>query len=234
MKKLTILCSAFIILLSSCHFTTGSGNIVTEKRSVSNFSGIDASTSIDVEVKIGPAEEIRVEADDNVIKHVVTSVSDGVLKIKIENLHMINDVHVKIYVTTPRLESVKASASASVKVLDVIKGSGKLSFEATSSADIVAEVDAPEIEAEVNSAGSLTLSGKTKNYKAEASSSGDIMSSQLLSENADVDASSSGSIDVYASVSLDAKASSSGDIVYHGAAAVKQSVSSSGSVEKKD
>ena len=74
----------------------------------------------------------------------------------------------------------------------------------------------------------------TKNYTAHVSSSGDIKSFELLSENTDVSASSSGSAQVHASVSLTAKANSSGSIDYRGAANVKKTVNSSGSVEKKD
>ncbi|MEI9957281.1 MAG: DUF2807 domain-containing protein [Ferruginibacter sp.] len=55
--------------------TTGSGNVVTENRTVDNFTGIDVSSSFDVEVKIGSPASVRVEADDNIIKYIVTKVS---------------------------------------------------------------------------------------------------------------------------------------------------------------
>ena len=233
MKQFILFCTAFI-LLNSCHYTTGSGNIISEKRSVGNFTGISVGGSFDVEVKIGPVTQVTVEADDNVIKYVETRVSGNTLKIRTEGLHSMNNVHLKVYITVPELRSVKASASASVKVLDIIKEDGKLNFDASSSADIEAEVDAPEIDAEASSSGSVTLSGKTKNYTAHVSSSGDIKSFELLSENTDVSASSSGSAQVHASINLTAKASSSGSIDYRGAATVKKTVNSSGSVEKKD
>ncbi len=233
MKQLLVILSAFV-MLNSCDYTTGSGNVITETRNVGNFNSISVSSSFDVEVKIGTTAAIRVEADDNIMKYIVTNVSGNELRIKVEGMHNLNDVHMKVFITTPSLIRINADASATVKVLDIIKDAGKLSFTATSSADIEAEVDAPEVEAQANSSGSVTLSGKTKNYKAQVSSSGDIKSAGLLSENADVEASSSGSADVYASVSLNANASSSGSIDYHGGATVKQSVSSSGSVEKKE
>ena len=233
MKQIIFLFTA-VILLNSCNYTTGSGNIITEKRNTGNFSGISVGGSFDVEVKIGPVAEVTVEADDNVIKFVQTTVSGNTLKIRTEGLHSMNNVHLKVYITVPELSNIKASASADVKVLDVIKGDGKLSFDASSSADIEAEVDAPEVDAEASSSGSVTLSGKTKNYTARVSSSGDIKSFELLTENTDVSANSSGSAQVHASISLTANASSSGDITYRGAANVKKNVSSSGSVEKKD
>ena len=233
MKQIIFLFTA-VILLNSCDYTTGSGNIITEKRNTGNFSGISVGGSFDVEVKIGPVAEVTVEADDNVIKFVQTTVSGNTLKIRTEGLHSMNNVHLKVYITVPELRSIKASASAGVKVLDVIKGDGKLSFDASSSADIEAEVDAPEVDAEASSSGSVTLSGKTKSYTARVSSSGDIKSFELLTENTNVSANSSGSAQVHASISLTANASSSGDITYRGAANVKKNVSSSGSVEKKD
>lgn len=233
MKQILFFLTAFL-LLNSCDYTTGSGNIITEKRAVGNFSEISVSNSIEVEVKIGPVAAVEVEADDNIIEHIVTKVSGSILKIGVEDLHSISNSHLKVYITTPVLKSVNANSSAEVKVLDIIKDDGKLSFHASSSADIEAEVDAPEIEVKASSSGSVTLNGRTKNYKAEVSSSGDIKSAGLLSENTDVSANSSGSADVHASLSLNADASSSGSIDYRGAATVKQKVSSSGSVEKKD
>ena len=223
-----------LFILASCRFTTGSGNIITETRSAGNFKGISVGGAFDVEVKIGPVTQVTVEADDNIIKYIEITTSGNILKIRTENLHNYSNVHMKVYITTPALTSINASASADVKVLDLIKNDEKLSFHASSSADIEAEIDAPEVEAKVSSSGSVTLRGKTKNYTAQASSSGDIKSAELLTENTDVTVSSSGSAEVHASVSLNARASSSGDIVYHGAANVTKSVSSSGSVEKKD
>jgi Putative auto-transporter adhesin, head GIN domain len=233
MKYILLLSTAFI-MLNSCDYTTGSGNIVTEKRVAANFTGISVGGSFDVEVKIGPVAEVTVEADDNVIKYVETTVSGNTLKIRTEGLHSMNNVHLKVYITVPELRSVKASASAEVKVLDVVKGDGRLSFDVSSSADIEAEVDAPEVDAEASSSGSVTISGKTKNYTARVSSSGNIKSFELLTENADVSANSSGTAEVRASVSLNGNASSSGTIEYRGGANVKKNVSSSGSVEKRD
>ena len=233
MKQLLFLLSAIITLIS-CNYTTGSGNIITENRAVENFTGIAVSNSIDVEVKMGSVAAVQVEADDNIIKHIVTTVSGGILKIRIENLHSFNNTHTKVYITTPELKSVEASSSADVKVMDVIKDDGKVTFKSSSSANIEAEVDAPEVTADANSSASITLSGRTKNYKAEVSSSAEINSATLLSENTDVEANSSGSADVYGSVTINAKASSSGSINYQGGAIVKKSVSSSGSVGNKE
>lgn len=233
MKK--ILSSILVVLiLASCNFTNGSGKIVSENRTVDNFTALSVGNSFDVEVKIGPTASVRVEADDNVIKHIETSVTNETLKIYLEDNYSFSDAHLKVYITTPSLKAIKTSGSASVDVLDVLTSNGKLSFKASSSSDIKAKVNAPEVEAGASSSASIDLSGKTKTYYAEASSSSDIDSWNLLSENATARANSSATIKLHASVSLNANANSSAEIKYHGAATVTKSVSSSGSVEKRD
>jgi len=234
MKQVVLLCSAVLLLFSSCSYTTGSGNIITEKRTVGHFTELTVSNAFDVEVKIGPVEEVSIEADDNLMKYIRTTVSGNTLNIHTEHLHNLNNGHLKVHITVPELKRIAASAAADVKVLDLLKGTGTLDFNASSSADIEAEVDAPGINAGASSAGSIKLSGKTRNYKAEASSGADIKTGDLLAENTDVSVSSGANATVYASVSLVAEASSGGDINYHGAASVKQSTSSGGSVNKRD
>lgn len=232
--KHTITFLLLLIAFSSCRFSKGSGDIITENRSVDNFTGITVSNDFEVEVKIGPVTSVVVEADDNIMKYIEISTIGNTLKISTENLHNYSDVHMKVYVTTPSLKTIKASTSAQVVVTNIITSDNKLTFRASSAASIKAEVNAPEIETDASSSATINLSGKTKTYKAEASSSGDIKSFDLLSENTTANVSSSASIQVHASVNLNAKASSSGSIEYKGAAAVSKSESSSGSVEKKD
>ena len=232
--KLSFVLLFTIVTLAACRYTTGSGNIISETRTAGNFDGITVGGGFDVEVKIGPVASVVVEADDNIIKYIETTVSGNTLKIRTEDLNNYSDVHMKVYVTTASLNNIKASASAEVVVSNTITSDNKLSFRASSSASIKAEVNAPEIETDASSSATINLSGKTKTYKAEASSSADIKSFDLLSENTTANVSSSATIQVHASVNLNAKASSSGSIAYKGAATVNKSISSSGSVDKKD
>ena len=233
MKKFFIFLFA-CFMLCSCRFKTGSGDIITETRSVNIFDGISVGGGFEVDVKTGPVVSVVVEADDNIMKHIETRVSGNTLKISTEDLHNYSDVHMKVYITAPSIRTIKASSSAEVTVQDVLKNSGKLTFKASSGSEIVAEVDAPDVEADVSSGGYISLSGKTRNYTAEASSGSEIRSWDLKTENTKVSVSSGASAKVHASVSLNATASSGSTVRYHGAASVSQSVSSGGSVTKNE
>ena len=135
---------------------------------------------------------------------------------------------------SPEINSIKSSGAASVKVKDVLKSNGRIMMEASGSADITAEVDAPEIKAEASGASDIALSGRTKNYTASASGSADIKSSDLQSENTVVEASGASSVHVYASVSLKAGASGSASVYYKGGATVQQKTSGAADIKKED
>ncbi len=233
MKQVVYLFS-LLVLIGSCRFKTGSGNLITETRSTGNFDAISVGGSFEVEIKTGPETSVLVEADDNIIKYIKTTVSGNTLKIRTEGLNNFGNVHMRVYITVPSLNSIKASASADVEVTGILASESRITFRASSSASIKADVNAPEIDSDVSSSATITLSGKTKTHKAEASSSGEIRSYDLLSENATVAASSSADIQVFASVSLNARASSSGSVRYIGAATVTKAESSSGTVEKRN
>jgi hypothetical protein len=187
-----------------------------------------------VEVKMGDAVSVVVEADDNIMKYIETKVSGNTLKIRTEDMHSYSNVHMKVYVTVPVLTAISASASSDVVAENTLTSADKLVFKASSSASIKAEVNAPEIVTDANSSATITLSGKTKDHKSEASSSAEIKAFELLSENTTANVNSSANIQVHASVNLNAHASSSGSVEYKGAATVAKSENSSGSVSKKD
>lgn len=232
--KNTLIILFTLVTLVSCQYTTGSGNIITETRPAGNFDGITVGGDFEVEVKIGPVTSVVVEADDNIMKYIEISTIGNTLKISTEDLHNYSDVHLKVFVTTPSLKTIKASTSAQVVVQDVLTGSNKLTFKSSSGANIKSEIDAPEVEADASSGASITLNGKTKTYSTEASSGSEIQSWDLLSENTKVSVSSGASARVHASVSLNATASSGATVSYHGAANVNKTVSSGATVTKTE
>jgi len=233
MKQFLFL-SIISIVLSSCHYISGSGNIITETRTTGDFKRISASSGFDVEVKSGPATEVIVEADDNVMKYIETSVSGDVLKIGLKDHVSLSNAHQKVYITAPQINGIKASSGADVTVKDLLKNTGKLSFNASSAGTITTDLDAPDVEATASSGASIRLSGKTRTFHGSASSGADLIAGELLSENTVVNASSGANAKVHASVSLDATASSGADIGYYGGANVHKTASSGGSVDKKD
>jgi hypothetical protein len=230
MKQL-LFCCLVLAVFSSCDQRTGSGNIVTEKRQTGNFTGIKVGGAFEVEMKSGPVTEVVVESDDNIIQYIETKVSGDVLEIKTNHSMGFSNAHYKVFITAPEINSLDISGAANVKAKDQLKSSRKISFETSGAAEVVASVDAPEVEVDISGAGNIELSGRTRNYKAKITGSGDLKSGDLQSENTDVDVSGAGSANVHASVSLKADASGAGNISYKGGATVQQKTSGAGTIK---
>ncbi|MEP7141630.1 MAG: head GIN domain-containing protein [Ferruginibacter sp.] len=233
MKQL-VFYSFALLALASCDQRMGSGNIVTEKRQTGNFKGISAGGAFSVEVNTGPVTEVKVEADDNVIKYIETSVSGNVLEIRTKHGIGFNNAHFKVYITAPEITSINSSGAANVKVNDQLKSAGKITLEVSGAAGIAASVDAPEISAEITGAGNMDLRGRTRNYSAEVSGSGNLKSGDLKSENTEVEVSGAGQARVYASVRLKADASGAGNIYYKGGGNVESKTSGAGSIKNEN
>lgn len=212
----------------------GSGNIISENRQTGNFKAISVGGSFDVELKSGPVSEVRVEADDNVIKYVDIHVSGNTLKIETKGINNLNQAHLKVYITSPEINQIKSSGAATVNIKNVLKNEDKIDLDVSGAANINGEVDAPEINTQASGAGNIEITGRTKVYKATASGSGTIKSSELMSETTNAHASGAGTVHVYSSVSLDASASGAGTIHYKGGGSIIQKVSGAGSIKKDD
>ncbi len=233
MKYISII--AIIILATSCHNgKRGSGNIITETRNVSTFTSVNASTSIDVDVQQGAETSVIVEADDNLIKYIETTVVGNELKIRLKNISIWNQATIKVHVIAPKYEGFTASASAEITGKNTVTSTSKIKLKASSSANINVEVDAPSVDVDASSSADITVSGRTKEVMVDANSSALVELSKLQAETATAEASSSADVTIYASVKINAKANSSGDIKYTGGATdVVKSESSSGSVTKE-
>ncbi len=224
-----------LIFLSSCRHVTGSGNIVTEKKQVENFTGLSAGSAFEVEVKIGSPVSVEIEADDNLIKDVEVKVVNNTLRIYAKNGMSISNPNFKAFITVPALDNIESSGAANITVLDELKNSDKIRLHSSGAATITAKVDAPKVDVETSGAGNIKVSGKTKDINAHASGGANIYADELLSENADAHASGAGNVHVSASVKLKAHASGAGNVFYKGGAAnVQVDESGAGNVKKED
>jgi Putative auto-transporter adhesin, head GIN domain len=237
MKKLVFLLFA-VSSLFACRVggrKKGSGNIITQQRTTGSFTGIAASDIVSVEIQNGDATSVEVEADDNVVDDIYTTVRNGVLEIRFRNgFNHFNNVHAKVFVTAPIINTVNSSGVGSIKANGILRDVERIRFHTSGAGSITAEVDAPNIAASVSGVGSIKLSGRTQNYTTNVSGSGSIKSFDLLAENATADVSGVGSIHLHASVKLKASVSGVGGIRYRGGAAVEQNVSGVGSVKRDE
>lgn len=218
-----------LILLSFCSLPLCGQQ--TQQRSVGSFSGVHASEGIDVYLKKGDKESVKVEVSEGRAEDVLTDVAGTSLKV-----HMRSGSSrvrgAKVYVTYVKVEKLVGSSGSNIFSDGVINAS-ELIIHAASGANIEVEVDAKSVVAEANSAGELEISGKTGDLEAEAESGGVLNAYELMATDVKADASSGGSMRISVSEKLVANASSAGTIRYRGNPEKSVTNSSSaGSVKK--
>lgn len=229
-----LICFLLVVGFCSCHQVDGNGNVVTEKRTTSQFKAISVGGVFEVELKTGPHISVVVEADENLLPYIDTKVIDEVLKINTRTRFSIGKGHFKVYVTAPEINELNSSGAAIIKVVDVLKTEEKFRFKSSGAGQIKAAVDAPEIIVKTSGAGMITLSGLTKNLQVDCTGAGNANLKELLSETTDVKVSGAGNAHVHASVNLVVKASGAGNVFYSGEAAIQKTLSGAGSVKKED
>lgn len=206
----------------------GDGVVAREQRLVGTVQGLEVGGAIVVDVRVGPATSLVVEADRNLLPLIRTDVHGDTLSISTTGSYRThNPVHV-IY-TVPRLTDLRQG------------GSGRMTVEGLNGAPLA-----------VRHGGSsaLVLAGQVASLDIDSGGSGSVEAGGLLSGSARLTLSGSGRLDVgqvrgdYAVVSLDgsgqlraagqvasltARASGSGHLDLGKLASEQGDVSSSGS-----
>ena len=241
MKKINI--QLIVLLFITTFFTScgvdlfngvvGNKNIVTTERTPEGtFSGIKASTGIDVYIRQGNKNSITVKADENLHDLIKTEVTDGILNIYTDK-NIWKAKAKKVYVTLENLTLLKATSGSDVRSENLLN-TNEISINATSGAAIYLEVAAESVASSATSGASLKITGTTTNHASSATSGSSIDAFELRSANAIAKATSGASIHIYASKKIEAKATSGADIAYKGSPAlVNKDTSSGGSVSKE-
>jgi hypothetical protein len=241
MKKFVIsLMLVSLVLLTGCRFlggkkVRGNGNVVMQERSVGSFRGIRSAGSFDVVIASGPAQSVKIEAEDNLQEYIEAVVEGDVLSIRTrEGFRLSPKKDLKIFVTSSSLNEVKVSGSGNITSEGTITASNPMKLEINGSGDIKVQVDAPEVDAQISGSGDMQLEGNVKSFRSEINGNGDIKAMNLKSEETKVQINGSGDAEVFGSVKLEVVVRGSGDVVYRGNGQVISDIKGSGSVTKKD
>jgi hypothetical protein len=225
MKKIIII-SAIVLI----HFQGVAQQ--SEDRHIGTFRGIKCSEAIDVYLKKGDKENVRVETTGTQLSNVITEVSGSNLKIHMQSGNYRDRKNVKVYVTYVSLDKISASSASNVFSNGIIKA-GNFDISVSSAASVEISLEASSVTLSGSSAGDIVLSGKAKSLEVESSSAADINCYDFECENVNAQASSAGDIKINVTKELEAHASSGGSVRYRGNPSKTNTGSSSGGSVKK-
>lgn len=225
MKKFGLIIFVFALSIGlafsvNCSFGTisnlsgvqGSGTSKTEIRNETDFTKIDASGAVNVEVTVGNAFRVEVQADDNLLANIKTETSGDTLKIYSED-RISPKTQVLIRVSMPEIENFEVSGASS----------GNLT-----------NVRANDLELKASGASTIKINGTANDLNADASGASTIDAEGLRTENAKVEASGASKAFVTATDDLNIDASGASKITYIGEPKnLKQNSSGASSIAKK-
>ncbi len=229
-----LLILAGIILFSSCRKDrlSGSGHTTTEDRSVASFNNVEVNGSMKVHVMEGTTQQVRVEAEDNIISRLETYVSNNTLVIKFKNgWTIIPHRTVHVYVTASAYHGLVMNGSGGIDCSNNLN-TDHLRLTMNGSGDINIQTTANSIDSKVEGSGNIGVTGSATDLKSEVNGSGDFNALQLKTDYADVYINGSGDQTVWVEKTLDARINGSGTVKYTGAASVNTTISGSGKVKK--
>lgn len=201
------------------YFESYSGS--TEQRDVASFNRLKVSHALVVNVVQGDEQSVVVKADASVIDKIRTEVSDGVLKVYVDdnwvNKTFKNKYHkVIIDIVVPELTALDASGASDVKasgfknetftvkasgasnvILDDIIVSGVTSFEASGASHVKAY-------------------GESEKVIIKATGASNVASRNFETSVADVQASGASDVDVTANDEIRINCSGASDVNYYG------------------
>ncbi|NHM06316.1 DUF2807 domain-containing protein [Flavobacterium sp. CYK-4] len=221
MKSKKIIAAPFLLLVLSLFFAAcqfngveGSGKVVSEKRPVTaDFKSVKVGNGLDVILEQSANPSITVNADDNLLQHIKTTIENGVLVISSDVNSYVNVASKEIIVKMPMVESIKVMEGSSFKSQNIIKAN-HLELKTKTGATTKISIECEKATVEATEAGSITIEGKAINLETAATTGSTIDAEKLLSNDIIASASTAGNITVNPLVSLSADATTGGSIHY--------------------
>jgi hypothetical protein len=208
----------------------GTGPTESEVRTVNSFNRIDLKINAEVVVTQGSPQQVRVEAQRNVLDVLETELNGDELQIEFGKVNIRDHDPIKVYITTPNLTEVQLSGSGKIRsgaplntptcVVDV-SGSGEVELNFA---------QATSLRTNLSGSGEMRLSGISQSHNSSTSGSGRISAYNLATQDTYASITGSGRTYVQVSRTLNAEISGSGTVYYRGNPTVSTRITGSGRV----
>jgi len=199
--------------LGGCHISgiRGDGNIVTENRTVQEFTSVEAEGAFDIEWVTGPAS-CTIRTDENLLRHVETSMNGKMLRMEWHG--QLRPTHgMKVKLSSSSLTGARLTGAVRLAA-SRLSGKG-FYLEGTGATRVTVDGAVNELIA--------TMSGASK-LDAES----------LQVRVAELSISGAGKAEVSASETLKVAISGAGKVTYNGNPTVEKHISGAGTIRKRD
>lgn len=210
----------------------GNGTIKSETRTAVGFNGVSLALPAKVEVRIGPTESVTVEADENLLPLIETSVRNGSLEIKPVRRNLSLDSRsIRIVVQAKQVQELEIGGVGSFHAQAIRSTKLRLGIGGAGSMDLK-QVEAEQLEVKIAGSGDIKLTGTARRLDASVAGSGDIDAPNFVVDDADIDIAGSGAAQLGVRKLLDVTVVGSGTVRYLGDPQVKRTVLGAGVIRR--
>ena len=187
----------------------GQGSIVSETRLLADFHSINSTIFADIHLTQGPNEDIIIEAQQNILRELNTTVVEGELRLTLDRcVDIIQPV--KVLITIPEINNL------------TLTGVG----------DFIAinDFDLTELNVVLTGVGDFNLKGTTTAMDITLTGVGDVKAFDLNSDMCDIDITGVGDAEVFVNDELNVTITGIGSLFYKGNPTITSNITGTGSI----
>lgn len=211
----------------------GSGQVITEARETLPFMDIEIIGKLEVYLQQGESLDIHVEADDNLLEFIDTSIEDNKLRIGLTS-PVSTESPIIVNITLNDLSRLRASSNAAIVTSDQLIGR-YLEIELSSGAQSTLDLNFEKVKIGLGSGAQATLYGEAHELLVESSTGSELDARYFKVANCDITTRSGSESKVYVTDFLKATARSGSRIYYRGEPSRREwFTSGSGTIEEEE
>ena len=209
--------------------TMGSGRGASETRPVSGFTGVELRGVGLAVVTPGAQEALTVEADDNLLPLISTTVVDGTLVLELKNASPVSPLVYRV--TARQITSLVWSGAGDIES-EGLSGSQLRANLSGAGSIRLAALAVQALESALSGAGSLQASGSASTLNVTISGAGNLRARDLAARDAQVNITGAGNAVVRVSDTLRVRIAGAGNVDYVGDPRLDREILGAGGVRR--
>jgi hypothetical protein len=198
---------------------TGSGRVTSEARAISGVHSVVLEGQGDVLLHEGAAPSLTIEAEDNLLPLITSSVQDGTLRLGFDRATWRDTIRptqpIRFLLTLPSLAAFDLAGSGTLQASSL--RAEQLTLRLTGTGDLtIDQLEANSLDVRLDGTGDLTLAGAVDSQTVSLSGTGQYQAGDLASAAAQITLSGTGDAVVWVRDDLAILISGAGTVSYWG------------------
>lgn len=208
--------------------TEGIGDVITEEQQLTGtiqkvYSGIAGN----IFITQGNEQKVLVQAQANIIPLLNLTIVDNELRIEFKDDNCVDNTTINIFVTTPTINQVTLAGSGNIEGQNKWDTSN-LEIVLSGSGNIKANINSNDVNTSVAGSGNIVLTGNATKQNLRLTGSGNYRAFGLVNDQAVINLTGSGNVEVQTKQTLTVTISGSGQVAYKGSPSITQNITGSG------